>query len=86
MLLRIRLVFQIYYFFNSLKIYCPHHSQAVLDVLKEEAIDKSGGKLGGRELLDLIIRKWGVAYDIQLRKNKVCVSPLEITFLFSKDD
>jgi hypothetical protein len=55
-------------------------------VLKEEAIDKSGGKLGGRELLDLIIRKWGVAYDIQLRKNKVCVSPLEIAFLFSKDD
>ena len=45
--------------------------QAVLNVLKEEAIDKSGGKLGGRELLDLIIRKWGVAYDIQLRKNKV---------------
>jgi hypothetical protein len=33
--------------------------QAVLNVLKEEAIDKSGGKLGGRELLDLIVRKWG---------------------------
>ena len=48
--------------------------QAVLNVLKEEAIDKSGGKLGGRELLDLIIRKWGVAYDIQLRKNKVTSS------------
>ena len=45
--------------------------QAVLNVLKEEAVDKSGIKLGGRELLDLIIRKWGVAYDIQLRKNKV---------------
>jgi hypothetical protein len=43
----------------------------VLNVLKTEAIDKTTGKLGGRELLDLIIRKWGVAYDIQLRKNKV---------------
>jgi hypothetical protein len=49
-------------------------------VLKDEAIDKSGGKLGGRELLDLIIRKWGVAYDIQLRKNKVCATFLETTF------
>ena len=39
-----------------------------MDVLKEQAIDKT--KLGGRELLDLIIRKWGVAYDIQLRKLK----------------
>ena len=29
----------------------------------------SNGKLGGRELLELIIRKWGVAYDIQIRKN-----------------
>ena len=40
----------------------------MLDVLKEQTIDKT--KLGGRELLDLIIRKWGVAYDIQLRKLK----------------
>lgn len=60
-------------------------SQAVLDVLKVEAIDKSGGKLGGRELLDLIIRKWGVAYDIQLRKNKVCVSIEKTNFFLLKD-
>lgn len=25
--------------------------------------------LGGKEFLDLIIRKWGVPYDVQLRKN-----------------
>mmetsp|Transcript_1717 Transcript_1717/g.1865 ORF Transcript_1717/g.1865 Transcript_1717/m.1865 type:complete len:197 (+) Transcript_1717:160-750(+) len=47
-----------------------NYRKAVLNVLKEEQIDKSGVKLGGRELLDMIIRKWGVAYDIQLRKNK----------------
>lgn len=28
------------------------------------------GKLGGRELLEIIIKKWGVAYDVQLRKSK----------------
>ena len=43
------------------------YRKAVLDVLKSQATDKT--KLGGRELLELIIRKWGVAYDIQLRKN-----------------
>lgn len=76
---------QFYYFIDSslFFLYCYIHSnlvyltscyifaillQAVLDVLKEQTIDKS--KLGGRELLDLIIRKWGVAYDIQLRKLK----------------
>ena len=45
------------------------YRQAVLNTLKEESIDRSGAKLGGRELLDLIIKKWGVAYDLQLRKN-----------------
>jgi hypothetical protein len=30
---------------------------------------KNTGKFGGRELLKLLIKKWGVAYDIQLRKN-----------------
>lgn len=29
----------------------------------------SDSKLGGREFLEMIIKKWGVAYDIQLRKN-----------------
>lgn len=43
------------------------YRKAVLNVLKAESTDKS--KLGGRELLELIIKKWGVAYDIQLRKN-----------------
>jgi hypothetical protein len=43
------------------------YREAVLNVLKSQAIDRT--KLGGRELLDLIIRKWGVAYDVQLRKN-----------------
>lgn len=36
-------------------------------MIQEESNDE---KFGGRELLKLIIRKWGVAYDIQLRKNK----------------
>ena len=27
-------------------------------------------KLGGRELLETIVKKWGVAYDVQLRKSK----------------
>ena len=45
------------------------YRQAVMNTLKEESIDRSGAKLGGRELLDLIIKKWGVAYDLQLRKN-----------------
>lgn len=65
------------------------YRKAVMDVLKSQATDKT--KLGGRELLELIIRhgsnhvtianthslnqlislsrKWGVAYDIQLRKS-----------------
>lgn len=38
-----------------------------MDVLKETT--KDDGKLGGKQLLEMIIRKWGVAYDIQLRKN-----------------
>ena len=43
------------------------YRKAVMKVLDEVKIDD--GKLGGRELLELIIRKWGVAYDIQIRKN-----------------
>jgi hypothetical protein len=43
-------------------------TQVVLDTLKSQA--PTPGKLGGRELLEMIIRKWGVAYDLQLRKNK----------------
>jgi len=39
----------------------------MMKVLNEDSTDS--GKLGGRELLEIIIRKWGVAYDIQVRKN-----------------
>ena len=39
-----------------------------MKALKDQAIDES--KLGGRELLSLLINKWGVAYDLQLRKLK----------------
>mmetsp|Transcript_6989 Transcript_6989/g.11663 ORF Transcript_6989/g.11663 Transcript_6989/m.11663 type:complete len:186 (+) Transcript_6989:43-600(+) len=44
------------------------YRKAVLKTLIAEA--PTPGKLGGRELLEMIIKKWGVAYDIQLRKNK----------------
>ena len=43
------------------------YRRAIGKVLKAQRLDDS--KLGGRELLDLIIRKWGVAYDIQVRKS-----------------
>ena len=42
--------------------------QAVLDVLEAERAPQ--GKLGGRELLEIVVKKWGVAYDVQLRKSK----------------
>ena len=44
------------------------YRRAIVQTLKDQQIDES--KLGGRELLNLIIKKWGVAYDLQLRKNK----------------
>ena len=43
------------------------YRNAVLNVIKNQT--PSEGKLGGREFLEIIIKKWGVAYDIQLRKN-----------------
>jgi hypothetical protein len=45
------------------------YRKAVINILKESNF-KEDGKLGGRELLELLVRKWGVAYDLQLRKNK----------------
>ena len=69
--------------FTTFRYFFFMYYQAVLNVLKEESIDKSGIKLGGRELLDLIIRKWGVAYDIQLRKNKVNLRRTTSSFLYS---
>lgn len=44
------------------------YRKSIMKVLKEQSIDNT--KLGGRELLNLMIKKWGVAYDIQLRKLK----------------
>jgi len=46
------------------------YRRTVLDTIKAQSGSKDDKKLGGRELLELMIRKWGVAYDIQLRKNK----------------
>lgn len=43
------------------------YRNAVVRALKTEST--SSKKFDGRELLKLIIKKWGVAYDIQLRKN-----------------
>ena len=43
------------------------YRQAVLGVLASQTTSPS--KLGGREFLEMVIKKWGVAYDIQLRKN-----------------
>jgi hypothetical protein len=39
-----------------------------LNTIRAETADKS--RFGGEDLLELIIRKWGVAYDLQLRKTK----------------
>ena len=44
------------------------YRNAVLRALQAET--KNDGKFGGRELLKLLIKKWGVAYDITFRKSK----------------
>ncbi len=44
------------------------YRKAVMKGLKEQSLDDS--KLGGRELLSLIVTKWGLAHDVQLRKLK----------------
>jgi hypothetical protein len=43
------------------------YRKAVLGVLNEYS--SASGKFGGRELLELLVTKWGVAYDITLRKS-----------------
>ena len=43
------------------------YRNAIINVITQET--RNSGKFGGRELLKLLIKKWGVAYDIQLRKN-----------------
>lgn len=42
------------------------YRKAVIGVLNEY---KKPGKFGGRDLLEMLVKKWGAAYDIQLRKN-----------------
>lgn len=42
------------------------YREAVVNVLKLQNL--SDEKLGGKELLSIIIKKWGVPYDLQLRK------------------
>ena len=41
------------------------YRKAVVKVLQETQGET--GKLGGRELLEILVRKWGVAYDLQIR-------------------
>ena len=45
------------------------YRKAIMQELEKGKSEYSSTKLGGRELLELIIRKWGVAYDIQLLKS-----------------
>eukprot|EP01041_Mallomonas_annulata_P005801 gene5801-11705_t len=47
------------------------YRKAVINTLKtlQKENKDTDGKLGGRQLLEMIIRKWGVPYDVQLRKN-----------------
>ena len=42
------------------------YRKAIVGVLNEYSTNN--GKFGGRELLELMIKKWGAAYDLQLRK------------------
>jgi len=42
---------------------------AVVQILQEQNL--SDEQLGGKELLSIIIKKWGVPYDLQLRKADV---------------
>ena len=44
------------------------YRKAVFGVLNAGS-SGSAGEFGGRELLELILRKWGAAYDVQLRKS-----------------
>ena len=45
------------------------YREAVVNILKLQNL--SDEKLGGKELLSIIIKKWGVPYDLQLRKADV---------------
>lgn len=43
------------------------YRKAVVNALQSQS--SKDGDFGAREMLQLIIKKWGVAYDVQLRKN-----------------
>jgi len=44
------------------------YRKAVMRALEQGKAEYSSTKLGGRELLEMIILKWGVAYDVQILK------------------
>jgi hypothetical protein len=43
------------------------YRKAVVNALQSQS--SKDGEFGARDMLELIIKKWGVAYDVQLRKN-----------------
>ena len=43
------------------------YRKSILNIIKQSEPDDR--KLGGREILNLLISKWGAAYDLQIRKN-----------------
>ena len=43
------------------------YRKAVVNALQSQS--SKDGDFGARDMLELIIKKWGVAYDVQLRKN-----------------
>lgn len=44
--------------------------QAIIQVIREES-RSNRDKISGKDLLKLIVQKWGVAYDVRLRKTEV---------------
>ena len=43
------------------------YRKSILNIIKQSEPDDR--KLGGREILNLLINKWGAAHDLQIRKN-----------------
>ena len=43
------------------------YRKSLLNIIKEAEPDDT--KLGGWEILNLLVNKWGAAYDLQIRKN-----------------
>lgn len=44
------------------------YRKVCLNAIKSQSLSLT--KFGGREFLEIIIKKWGVPYDVQLRKSK----------------